>query len=234
MSLVELAQKETYAVITLNRPEKRNALNQAAQAELRAALDDVRDTARVVVITGTGAAFCSGIDVVELAELRAAGQDRETWFETQEHIRQHPAVFIAAVNGFALGGGLTLVHNSELAVAAETAEFGMPEVSRGMFPTVAGPATVKRILPKHAAQMIFMAQRISAAQALAWGIVNEVLPADQVLPRAEEMAAHIAQFDPTVLAWGKKAFRELGELDWTHALEYGIQTGVMIRARKRP
>ena len=142
--------------ITLNRPEKRNALSRALQAELRAALDAARADCRVLVVTGTGVAFCGGIDLSESRELRglhrrrtvreteAAGERaapatrpvplRDVWVETNEIIRRHPAIMIAAVNGFALGGGLTLVHNCELAIASERAEFGMPEVGFGTFP----------------------------------------------------------------------------------------------------
>src|SRR6185437_2912326 len=98
-----------------------------------------------------------------------------SWFAIQEQVKQHPAVFVAAVNGFAVGGGLTLVNNAELAVAATTAEFGAPEMSFGAFPGLAGPSTIHRLLPKHAAELIFTARRIDAATAFRMGLVNEVI-----------------------------------------------------------
>jgi enoyl-CoA hydratase/carnithine racemase len=230
--------KDGYAVITLNRPEKRNAMNVAAQRELCAALDDIKATCRVVVITGAGdISFCAGVDLTERV-FGASSTERkhawgsDSWFETQEAILRHPAVFIAAVNGYALGGGLTLVNNCELAVASDQAQFGMPEMGLGLFPALAGPSTLHRILPKHASQMIFTSERVNAADALHWGLINEVVPAAQLLPRAEELAAHIATFDPVTIDYSKKAVREIPNLDWSRAIDYGIRTGVAVRAHK--
>jgi enoyl-CoA hydratase/carnithine racemase len=238
-SLVLMEKKDGYAVVTLNRPDKRNAMSRAAQAELWAALEDAKADCRVIVLTGAGdVAFCSGVDLSEQREMRSSGTvERQyaygsnSWFETQEIIKRHPAVFIAAVNGFALGGGLTLVHNSEIAIASEKAQFGMPEVGFGVFPGLAGPATIHRLLPKHAAYMILTAKRIDPHTAERWGIVNEVVPHDQLLERAEELARHIVQFDPVVLDYSKKAIREIPNLDWSRGIDYGIWTGTMIRSQ---
>ncbi len=238
-SLVLMEKKDGYAVVTLNRPDKRNAMSRAAQAELCAALEDAKADCRVIVLTGAGdVAFCSGVDLSENREMRESGvRERQyargsnSWFETQEVIMRHPAVFIAAVNGYALGGGLTLVHNSEIAIASEKAQFGMPEVGFGVFPGLAGPATIHRVLPKHAAYMILTARRIDAHTAERWGIVNEVVAPDQLLPRAEELAQHITQFDPVVLDFSKKAIREIPNLDWSRGIDYGIWTGTMIRSQ---
>jgi enoyl-CoA hydratase/carnithine racemase len=233
--LALIDRRGDYAVITINRPEKRNAMNLAAQQALREAMVACRDQ-RVIVITGTGPAFCSGIDLVEAREERHKGHRRysrgsESWFEVQEEILRHPAVFIAAVNGFALGGGLTLVNNCELAVASEGAEFGMPEMGFGSFPGLAGPSTIHRILPKHAAQMIFTAQRVDAATALKWGIVNEVTAPERLLARACELAEHIAQFNEVALDFGKRAYRESMRLGWSDAIEFGIATNYEIRGQ---
>src|ERR1700674_1291784 len=120
-TLVLLEKKDGYGIITLNRPEKRNAMSRAAQAELWAALDAARADCRVIIITGAGdVAFCAGVD---LSENRSGTPERQyangssSCFETQEILKRHPAILIAAVNGYALGGGLTLVHNCELAIA---------------------------------------------------------------------------------------------------------------------
>lgn len=233
--LVLLEKKEQYGIITLNRPAKRNAMNSAAQAELRAALDDARDL-KVLIITGNGPAFCSGIDLAESRERRAAGIHERTyahgsnsWVETNEHIRRHPAVTIAAVNGFALGGGLTLAHNCELAIASEQAQFGMPEIGFATFPGQAGPATIRRVLPKHAAYMILTARRIDAQTAERWGIVNFVVPHDQLLPEAEALAQHIAQFDAIALDFSKRALRDLELTDWSTGLNQGAYINGQIR-----
>jgi enoyl-CoA hydratase/carnithine racemase len=232
--LVRLQRHDGYAVVELNRPEKRNAMNNAAQAQLAAILDSTRDC-RVIVLTGAGdISFCAGVDVTERANLGATQTRRlawegDSWFEIQERIMRHPAVFIAAVNGYALGGGLTLVNNCELAVAAETASFGMPEVTIGAFPALAGPSTVHRILNKHVAYLVFTGERIDAATAMAWGLVNEVVPASQLLIRATELARSIATADPNVLDYAKRALRELPDLPWSQSIEYGLRTGALVR-----
>jgi enoyl-CoA hydratase/carnithine racemase len=235
--LVLVERHPSYAVITLNRPEKRNAMNPAAQEQLLQALEDTEDCA-AVVLTGAGdVSFCAGIDLRERAGIgtdaptrqRAWGSD--SWFEVQERILRHPAVFVAAVNGYALGGGLTLVNNCELAVASSTATFGMPELSLGLFPALAGPSTAHRLLPKHAAQLIFTAERIDAATAERWGLVNEVVEPDRLLARAGEVAERIGGFDPVAVDHSKKAVREIATLDWSRAIEHGLRTGATIRAQ---
>jgi enoyl-CoA hydratase/carnithine racemase len=152
-----------------------------------------------------------------------------SWVETNEAVRKHPAAMIAAVNGYALGGGLTLAHNCELAIASEQAQFGMPEFGFGSFPGLAGPATIRRILPKHAAYMILTARRIDAQTAERWGIVNQVVPHDQLLPEAEALAQHICQFDPILIDYAKKAIRDLDLMPWDDGLVYGGYIGALVR-----
>lgn len=233
--LVLLEKKEPgYGILTLNRPDQRNAMSRAAQAEMRAALDDSRDC-KVLIITGNGPAFCAGVDLKENREMRGAAQERQyahgsnSWVDTNEELRKHPAVGIAAVNGYALGGGLTLAHNCELAIASENAQFGMPEFGFGTFPGLAGPATIRRILPKHAAYMILTAKRIDAQTAERWGIVNSVVPHDQLLPEAEALAQHICQFDPILIDFSKKAIRDLDLMPWDDGLVYGGYIGNLVR-----
>ncbi|HLN14380.1 MAG TPA: enoyl-CoA hydratase/isomerase family protein [bacterium] len=233
--LVLLRKGDGMGVITLNRPEKRNALSRALQLELRAALEDACADCRALVITGAGVAFCAGVDLAEQRERREQGTERvyahggNMWVETNELIRRHPAIMIAAVNGFALGGGLTLIHNCELAIASERAEFGMPEMGFGTFPGLAGPATIRRILPKHAAYMILTARRISAETGARWGIVNTVVPHERLLEEAEALARHVAQFDPVVLDYSKKAIRELDLMPWSEGIGYGGYVNSAIR-----
>jgi enoyl-CoA hydratase/carnithine racemase len=236
--LVVLERAAGYGVITLNRPAKRNAMNKAAQEQLVAALESTKQDCAAIVLTGAGdVSFCAGVDLSERRGLGAEDSSRQyawgadSWFEVQEEILRHPAVFVAAVNGYALGGGLTLVNNCELAVASTTAQFGMPELGLGTFPALAGPSTCHRLLPKHAAQLIFTAQRIDAETALRWGLVNEVVEPDRLLPRACELAARIAEFDPVAVDYSKKAVREIANLDWSRAIDHGIRTGATIRAQ---
>ena len=132
------------AMITLNRPAKRNAMNRAARAALVDALDDCRGRAKVIVLTGSGPAFCSGVDLKEAATAQqppadTAAERRTAWRAVQEEIKRHLAVVIAAVNGTALGGGVTLINSADLALAAEDAQLGMPEIGFGAYP---GPNVV--------------------------------------------------------------------------------------------
>jgi len=224
--LILVEDHGNWALLTINRPEKRNAMSQAAMRKFREALREVYDK-RVVVVTGVGPSFCAGVDIVEAAQLmktatptRQGSGDIGEWAECNEDVRRHPAIFIAAVNGFAIGGGGTLIHNCELAIAAETgAQIGAPEVGFGAWPGLAGPAVIKRVLPKHAAEIIFTAKRIDAQTAYRMGIVNEVVPDDQLLTRAGELAEHIAAFDPTLLDWGKKAYRSMLDMSWDDAMD---------------
>lgn len=224
--LVLLEKRDGLGIITLNRPAKRNAMNGAAQAALQQALADTREDCRVLILTGAGSAFCAGID---LAESRTTTDDR--WLETNEILKAHPGICIAAVNGYALGGGLTLVHNCELAIASERAEFGMPEMSFGSFPVLAGPATIRRVLPKHAAYLILTARRIDAATAERWGIVNSVVAPERLLAEAEALAARILQFDAAALDSAKQALRDLELMPWSAALEHGGAVAAQVRAR---
>ncbi len=233
--LVQVEDHGDWAVITLNRPQKRNAMNRAAQEQLREALAAVHEK-KAVVITGVGKSFCSGIDLTEDPPPAQPGRRPSAkignWAEVNEEIRNHPAIFIAAVNGFALGGGSTLVHNSELAIAGESASIGTPEMAFGAWAALSGPSLINRVLPKHAAQLIFLAKRIDAPTALRMGIVNEVVPDDQLLTRAFEIAELIGSFDAITLDWGKRAFRTMVNTSWEDAMELSRRTGSSIAAAR--
>lgn len=234
-ALVLVEDRGDWAVITLNRPAKRNAMNRAAQRRLREALAEVYEK-KAVVLTGVGTSFCSGIDLTEeqppAKPGRRASAKIGNWAEVNEEIREHPAVFVAAVNGFALGGGSTLVHNCELAVAGEAASIGTPEMAFGAWAALSGPSLINRVLPKHAAELIFLAKRVDARTALRMGIVNEVVPDDQLLPRAFEIAERLATFDAITLDWGKRAFRAMVNTSWEEAMELSRRTGSSIAAAR--
>jgi enoyl-CoA hydratase/carnithine racemase len=223
------------ALLRFNRPEKRNAMSRQARRELLTALDELKGDARVIVITGNGPAFCAGVDLTEASEdPRRNGADGEyPWIAVQEAIKAHPAIIIAAVNGFALGGGVTLINSSDLALAATTAQIGMPEIGFGLYPGLAGPSTQMRILRKHAAWMVLTGRRISGSDAAAWGLVNVAVELDELLPEALELAAHVAAFDATTLEWCKRALWEVPMhiSDWSSALAFGEGIGDQIKLR---
>ena len=238
--LVLMEQHENgVAIVTLNRPEKRNAMSSAAQQALLEAFDRCRGESKVVILTGAGPAFCAGVDLKEQQEREAQGiHERQfangsnSWIEVQEAIRRHPAIFVAAVNGFALGGGTTLINSCDLAIAANEAQIGMPEVGFGMYPGMAGPSTQLRILPKHAAWMVLTAERIDGQTAERWGLVNRSVPLAELMETALALADRLAQLDAVTLDWCKKALWEIPMhvQDWLPALEFGQYVGNAIRA----
>jgi enoyl-CoA hydratase/carnithine racemase len=235
--------EEFISKITLNRPAQRNAMNAAARQALREALEECRAAgAKVVIITGAGPAFCAGMDLKEGAAERAsiaegdAGGRRTAsteWISLQNVIRHHPAVVIASVNGVALGGGLTLINSADLAVAAEDAGLGMPEVSFGVYPGMAGPTTQVRLSSKRAAFMVLTAARIDGRKAEEWGLVNAAVPADRLAEETLALARRIAAYDAVTLEFSKRALWEIPmrRPDWDDALEFAQEIGAQIRER---
>lgn len=231
-SLVLVEKKDGYAVLTLNRPDKANAINIAMAAEFREALADLEEVGAIVVTGAGDRTFCSGVDRSERGKTRNWGTSLgvgggQFWADTLDAMARHPAVFISAVNGFALGGGLTLVNNSELAIASSTAQFGMPEMGFGHIPAQSGPTTVKRILPKHAAWMVFTSERIDASTAQRTGIVNEVVEPEALLDRAVEIAQLVGSRNRYALAFAKRALREMADMPWSTAIEYTGQMAAL-------
>lgn len=233
--LVIVEERKTYAVIRINRAEKRNAMNRAARAGMLAALDRIRGRFPVAVLTGTDKSFCSGIDLKERhaeAEQAIVDDPKTAWSEVNIAIRNHPAIFIAAVNGIALGGGVTLINVCDLAIAAESAEMGMPEMGFATYPGLAGPATQLSLPRKRAAWMILTTKRIDGSMAERWGLVNQVVPDAELLDTAEQLAAHISQFDADCLSETKQALDQLPQVvDWREAFGLGTEINKRIRSK---
>lgn len=220
--------------VTLNRPSKRNAMNLAARTRLIEVLDECRQS-KVIVLTGNGPAFCAGVDLTEdgsgntgTAEL----DGRSTWVGVQNELRNHPSVVIAAINGFALGGGSTLINVADLAVAADEAQIGMPEMGFGLYPTLAGPAAQLRISRKRAAWLILTAQRINGTTAADWGMVNASVPLSDLAITVQELADRVAGFDRAALKWSKRALWTIPDevSQWDSALEYGEHISKQIQS----
>lgn len=229
--LILLDFEDETAVLTLNRPEKRNALSQAMLHEFEDALTHLHEAeTKVVIVTGAGdVSFCAGADLKDLQpSRRVTYTEMIPWLRVTRLIRQHPSVFIAAVNGYALGGGLTMVNVADLAVAAESATFAAPEVTFGVYAGLAGPSTVHRIAPKHAAELLLTGKRFDAETAYRWGLVNEVVPDDQLMIRAREMAAYIAQWNSTALDVGRNAIRDETSMTWDEAIHHGFRNGYIV------
>ncbi|MEM7251579.1 MAG: enoyl-CoA hydratase/isomerase family protein [Pseudomonadota bacterium] len=230
-SLVIFEPAEGFSWIRFNRPEKRNAMNQAARDALRDAMANAQAHAPVVLLTGSGGSFCGGIDLKEVQAQAKEGstQALEDWRDVNLQIRAHPAVFVAVVNGVALGGGTTLTGICDLAIAGETASFGMPEIGFGMYANPAGPATqLAQLSRKRAAWLLLTANRIDARTALAWGLINDVSPDAALEGDAASLGTHLAQFDGRVLTECKRALDAIPQTDWRGAFEYGAGANARI------
>jgi enoyl-CoA hydratase len=192
--------------IVLNRPKVLNALNRALFVDLDAALDELgRDAeVRAIVLTGAGEkAFAAGADISELAQVLAVqGQqlaaNGQRVFSKLENLGKP---VIAAINGFALGGGCELAMACTFRIASETTRLGQPEVKLGLLPGYGGSQRLPRLVGKGAAlKLILTGEMIGAAEALRIGLVDEVVPAAELLPRAEALAGTIAEMAPVAVA----------------------------------
>ena len=233
---IVLRPRGSYAVISIEREAKRNAMNRACRQGLRAAFDFARGRFAAIVLTGSGNTFCAGVDLKERAEDLARGElgGSAEWVDVNLAIRDHPAIFIAAVNGLALGGGATLMNVCDLAVAADTAEFGMPEITFSTYPGMAGPATqLSGLTRKRIAWMVLTGNRVPAATALKWGLVNDCVPLAELLPTAERIAQQVARYNGPALSASKQALDQIPAniTDWRQALSYGELVNAKIQQR---
>lgn len=228
----------SYAVVTFNRPQKLNALSSTMVQRFQEILQECRGRQSVIVVTGVGEVFCAGVDLKERNAWVRAGAKirgdsvRNRWYDTiGTIIRGHPAIFIAAVNGLCLGAGTTLINICDLALMAEEAEVGIPQVSFGIYPGVAGASLQTRVRRKHAAWPVLTGKRLGAEQALDMGLVNLAVPRARLMDEARALAAHVAQFDPVALDWCKKALDVIPSQisNWPVALEYGRSVTNVIR-----
>ena len=195
------------AYVTLNRPKVLNALNTPTWADLKAAFEDVRDdaTIRGAILTGAGdRAFIAGADIAELAHLTPFEAERSSRFgeAVLDLIEGLGKPVIAAINGFALGGGCETAMACTIRIASEKARFGQPEVKLGLLPGGGGTQRLPRLVGKgHALQLILTGGTIDAAEAWRIGLVNEVVPAADLIARAEAILAEIFANAPIAVSF---------------------------------
>lgn len=208
MSKVTCTFSEHIAVVTIDNPPM-NPLDTDVMDGLRNAFEKLllEEDVRAVVLTGTGKAFVAGADIKELKrwtpeaslKLNRKGQ------ELVEQIEQFPAPVIAAINGYALGGGLEIAMGCDIRLASSKAKMGLPEAKLGIIPGYGGTARLPRTIPVGAAKkMIFTAMHITADEALRLGLVEEVLPPEELLDRAMELASMIAANAPIAVQTDKR------------------------------
>jgi len=207
-----LSIEEGIALVTINRPQNLNALNKDTIAELNSALNSLESNSsvRVVVLTGSGEkAFVAGADIKEFAQF-STEQGKQLSAKGHELLFDKVANFskpvIAAINGFALGGGLELAMACHIRIASENARMGLPEVGLGVIPGYGGTQRLPQLIGKSKAmEMILTAEMIDAKIALHYGLVNHVVPSSDLLSKANEIAKKIMKNSPMALSSAIKA-----------------------------
>ncbi len=229
-------RKGPVAILRLNRPEKRNCLDEALLSALQLAL--VRLTAHrdvhAIVIAASGPVFCAGHDLKELTSHRKDSDGGRAYFEKimgqcstlMQAIMKCPKPVIAAVQGMATAAGCQLVATCDLAIAADTASFCTPGVNIGLFCSTPMVALSRNLPRKVAMEMLLLGETIAAAEAAAYGLVNRVVPAGKVMEEAMAMANRIASRSPIAVEIGKEAFYAQTELGVAQAYSYACEVMV--------
>jgi len=214
------------ALITLHRPQVMNALNRQLLGELERAMIAARDdvSVRVVILTGSGdKAFAAGADIGELAVLDSIGavnaaRRGQALTRLMEHLGKP---VLAAVNGFALGGGCEIAMACTLRIAADTARFGQPEVNLGVIPGYGGTQRLSRLVGKgRAMDLILTGRMVNAQEALALGLVNQVVPAAELMDAVRKVAGTLMEKGPLALRFGMEAVNEGLEMGMDTALDW--------------
>jgi enoyl-CoA hydratase len=210
-------------ILTLNRPDKLNALSIELMKQLVAALEafDQDDQIYAVVLAGSERAFAAGADIGDMAEASAVSQLRANQFARWERIAKFSKPVVAAVSGFALGGGCELAMSCDLIVASETAQFGQPEINIGIMPGAGGTQRLIRAVGKAVAMDVILTGRfLTAREALAFGLVSRVVPKEHFLTEALRVAHELCKKPPLALRIAKDAIRKAHEMSLAEGLEY--------------
>ncbi|MBW1678491.1 MAG: enoyl-CoA hydratase/isomerase family protein [Deltaproteobacteria bacterium] len=208
-------KEDNIAIITFNRPEARNAVNNQVRAEFTAAIAEVEadDDIKVLILTGSGKAFVSGVDIKEFS--KTTPYHAHNLFRLGERVEKLPKPVIAAVNGFSLGGGNEIALGCDIIIASERAKFGQPELNIGIIPGGGATQRLPRMIGVcRAKELIFTSDIITAEEAFNLGMINRVVPEDQLMPTAKEIAKKIATKSPAALKLAKQA------------INYGMQTNL--------
>lgn len=234
---LQLESINDLATLTLNRPEKRNAISPEMIEEMLAALDEIESgPARVAILTGAGKSFCSGVDLDALKAL-AAGEERHRNLADSRRIARlfrriydFPKPLIAAVNGAAIAGGCGIATLCDFTLAVPEANFGYTEVRIGFVPALVSVFLIRQIGEKRARDLLLTGRVIDAQEAHRLGLISEVVPAEKLLERAREIAAQLAAASPASIVATKRLLRELGAKDLDRELELAMEENARIRS----
>ena len=234
-STIQLAFDSGVATLTLNRPDKRNAISYELIDDLLRALEEVKaSAARVLIITGAGKAFCSGMDLENLKGLLGRTpeqnlEDSRTMASLFRGIYEFPKPTIAAVNGPAIAGGTGLALLCDFTIAVREAKFGYTEVRIGFVPGIVSTFLLRQVGEKIARDLVLSGRIFDSQEALRLGLINEIIPAEQLMPRARELAAGLLENSPTSLAYTKRLLSDLAGTEFETQLDLAISKNAEIR-----
>jgi methylglutaconyl-CoA hydratase len=233
---LQLAHDSGIATITLNRPDKRNAISYELIEELLAALNEVANSsALVLILTGAGKAFCSGMDLDNLKALagRSAEQslkDSETMARLFRSLYDFPRPTIAAVNGAAIAGGCGLATLCDFTLAVPEAKFGYTEVRIGFVPAIVSTFLLRQIGEKQARDLLLTGKIIAADEAQRIGLINEIVPAEGLIERARELASQLMENSPASLVCTKRLLSDHARAELDSQIQSAVRANAAIRA----
>jgi enoyl-CoA hydratase/carnithine racemase len=225
-STITLERDGGLAVLTLNRPEKMNSLSDSLLADMKAAMDELEtdESVRALIVTGSGKAFSAGFDITPREKPRTSVQDwrehakdgNDTWFR----IWNSRLPVVAAVNGYCLGGGCDLAMICDITIAADTAQFGEPEIEFNSAPPFLIMPWVLGM--KHTKELLLLGERVNAQEAHRMGLVNRVVPAGELMAEAKKIALRLARLPAVAMKQNKEAINRAYDMrGLTATLEYG-------------
>jgi enoyl-CoA hydratase len=220
---VLVSRQESIGLVQLNRPSVLNALNSALMNELAAALGelDLEAAVRCIIVTGNDRAFAAGADIREMADATTVEMLERNWIAYWDKLRGIGKPIIAAVSGYALGGGCELAMACDMIVASETAQFGQPEINIGVIPGAGGTQRLTVALGKSKAmELVLTGRTISAREAEARGLVSRVVPVELYLEEAKKLALEIGSKAPLAVRFAKEAINKARELSLAEGLEF--------------
>jgi len=233
---IQLAFDAGVATITLNRPDKRNAISFQLMDDLMRAMKEVeKSSSQVLILTGAGKAFCSGMDLDNLKALlgRSVEQnlnDSQTMVTLFRSLYEFPKVTIAAVNGAAIAGGTGLAVLCDFTLAVPEAKFGYTEVRIGFVPAIVSTFLLRQVGEKQARDLLLTGRIITAEEALPIGLINEIVPAEKLSSRARQLAAQLMENSPTSLRFTKRLLNDHARAELDAQIEAAVRENAAVRS----
>src|SRR5260221_8705183 len=232
---LQLAFDSGIATLTLNRPDKRNAISYELIDDLIRALEEVaKSAATILILTGAGKAFCSGMDLDNLKSLLGRSpaqnlQDSQTMVQLFRSLYEFPKVTIAAVNGAAIAGGTGLALLCDFTLAVPEAKFGYTEVRIGFVPAIVSTFLLRQVGEKQARDLLLTGRLFGAEEAERMGLISEIVPSDKLMARARELASHLMENSPASLRATKQLLTDHARSELDAQIEAAVRENAAIR-----